>query len=120
MSAGRVRGWLAVGLMGGGTLFVLFGCTAPAPIAPAEQARVDSDTARIEHKIAAACLGSGLFKMADGAVAAALPAAEIPVVLVNAGVDLVCADPARFAGDVSTIEWLGRHLREAIAKHRGT
>jgi hypothetical protein len=100
-------------------LGLIAGCAGVAPPSPAELAREDADTIRIAAKIRHACLGSGLFKLADGAVAAAVPAAELPVALTNAGVDLVCANPERFAREASTIEWLGRELKAKIAEERG-
>jgi hypothetical protein len=48
--------------------------------------------------------------LAGGALEIAVPAATLPVAAVNAGVDKVCADPERFAADVSTEEWLLKNL----------
>jgi hypothetical protein len=59
-----------------------------------------------------------LFKMADGLAAALVPAADLPIAAVNAGVDLVCAHPERFAADISTLEWLARNLKAEIDRHR--
>jgi hypothetical protein len=61
-------------------------------------------------RIVAACTDSGLFKLAGGALEIAVPAATLPVAVVNAGVDKVCANPERFAGDVSTVEWVVKNL----------
>jgi hypothetical protein len=60
----------------------------------------------VTARIVAACTESGLFKIADGLAAAAVPAAALPVAVVNAGVDRVCADPAAFSADISTVEWV--------------
>jgi hypothetical protein len=64
----------------------------------------------VVQRIVAACTQSGLFKLAGGVAAIAVPAATLPVAVVNAGVDKVCADPERFAGDVSTVEWVVKNL----------
>ncbi len=64
----------------------------------------------LTERIVAACLQSGLFKLADGLVAAAVPAASLPIAIVNAGVDRVCADPERFSHDISTVEWVIQNL----------
>lgn len=67
----------------------------------------------VTQRIVQACTASGLFKAVDGALSAAVPAAALPVMVVNAGVDVVCRDPARFAGDVSTVEWVIKNLARA-------
>jgi hypothetical protein len=78
----------------------LAGCAVqPQPGDPAVTAR-----------IAGACVDSGLFKIADGIVAAAVPAASLPIAVVNAGVDRVCANPAAFSADLSTVEWVAKNL----------
>ncbi len=64
----------------------------------------------ITARIVSACLQSGLFKIADGFVAAAIPAASLPIAVLNAGVDRVCADPERFSADISTVEWVAKNL----------
>jgi hypothetical protein len=64
----------------------------------------------VARRIVAACTQSGLFKAADGALSAAVPAAALPVMVVNAGVDVVCRDPSRFAADISTVEWVVKNL----------
>jgi hypothetical protein len=71
----------------------------PQPADPATAARIIQ-----------ACTASGLFKAVDGALSAAVPAAALPVMVVNAGVDVVCRDPNRFAGDISTVEWVVKNL----------
>ena len=65
-------------------------------------------------RIVAACTDSGLFKLAGGALEIAVLAATLPVVVINAGVDKVCANPERFAGDVSTVEWVVKNLRTSL------
>jgi hypothetical protein len=78
----------------------LAGCAVqPQPGDPAVTAR-----------IVGACVNSGLFKIADGLVAAAVPAASLPIAVVNAGVDRVCANPAVFSADLSTVEWVAKNL----------
>ncbi len=64
----------------------------------------------LTERIIRACTQSGLFKLADGVVAAAVPAASLPIAVVNAGVDRVCADPERFSRDISTVEWVLKNL----------
>jgi hypothetical protein len=74
---------------------------------------------KVVSGITTACTDSGLFKLVDGAVTMALPAATLPVAVINAGVDKVCADPARFASDISTIEWVAKNLAGAAKKAAG-
>jgi hypothetical protein len=76
---------------------------------PAAVQRQPADPAVVQ-RILAACTQSGLFKLAGGALEIAVPAATLPVAVVNAGVDKVCADPERFAADVSTVEWVLKNL----------
>ncbi len=68
----------------------------------------------ITARIIAACTGSGLFKLVDGGVAMAVPAAALPVAVVNAGVDRVCADPVAFSADLSTVEWVAKNLASKL------
>ena len=79
-------------------VLLLVGCQ-PQPPDPA-----------VVQRILAACTQSGLFKLAGGALAIAVPASTLPLAVVNAGVDKVCADPERFAGDISTVEWVVKNL----------
>jgi hypothetical protein len=88
-------------------ILLLAGCQ-PVPIE-----RQPADPA-VAARIVAACTDSGLFKLAGGALEIAVPAATLPVAVINAGVDKVCADPERFAGDVSTVEWVAKNLRASI------
>jgi hypothetical protein len=69
---------------------------------------------KIADAIGRVCMSSGLFKIADGAVATFVPAADLPIILVNAGVDKVCANPAKFAADASTVEWVAQQFAAAI------
>ena len=72
-----------------------------------QQQPADPDVvARIER----ICTASGFFKLVNGAVVLAVPAAAIPIALLNAGVDQVCLDPERFAGDAATLKWLAKNL----------
>lgn len=73
---------------------------------------------KVTRDIARACLGSGLFKMAIGIGGriALGPAGDLPVSVVSAGVDKVCADPAAFAGDVSTAEWVAKNTLAAVKR----
>jgi len=68
---------------------------------------VTHDTAVIQGDIVSACLLSPLFKAAGGQLTAAVPAVTLPVDVVNAGVDIVCAAPAQYAAlDAETIDFL--------------
>ena len=59
-----------------------------------------------QKDIVDACMGSGLFKAADGVVTMFVPAATLPVDLVNAGLDVVCAHPNIFgAADARAADW---------------
>lgn len=86
-------------------LLVLAGCAMP-PVNP----QADSDTARIEQKIVRACVASGLFQIPEALVEAAVPLSVLPIAVLNAGTHLVCADPHRFAGDISSVEWVAKNL----------
>ncbi len=61
-------------------------------------------------RIVSACTASGLFKAVDGTLSAAVPAMALPAMVINAGIDIVCRDPARFAADLSTAEWVAKNL----------
>lgn len=69
--------------------------------------------------IVAACTVTGLFKpvvsAANGAIVAAVPAVALPVAVITAGVDKVCADPAKFASDLSTVAWVAKNLKTIAA-----
>jgi hypothetical protein len=60
--------------------------------------------------IAKVCMDSGLFKAVDGTLTIFVPAATLPVALINAGVDKVCASPIQFASDASTVAWLIKNI----------
>lgn len=80
----------------------LFGCGA-VPTQPADPA--------VTQRIVQACLASGLFKMGAGfGLSFAGPPGEIANQVLSAGIDRVCANPAAFAADVSTVEWVARNL----------
>ena len=84
-----------------GIVLLLSACT------PVQQQPADPDVvARIER----ICTASGFFKLVNGAVVLAVPAAAIPIALLNAGVDKVCLDPERFAADAATLKWLAKNL----------
>ena len=92
---------------------VLSGCSSMSsvPSRPANPAVV--------AKIVAACTARGLFRpviVAGETVAeAAVPVAALPIGLVRAGVDLVCANPSRFAADISTVEWVAKNIAGATS-----
>lgn len=92
-------------------LLVLAGALALAGCGAVRQPADPAVTARI----AQVCLASGLFTSVNSVAAGLVPVPGIALgaALVDAGVDKVCADPERFAGDVSTVEWLARNLPHA-------
>ena len=64
---------------------------------------------RIVTEIETACLGSGVFKTVAGVGLSFVPVPGFEAVAsmaLNAGVDRVCADPVRFAADITTVEWV--------------
>lgn len=77
----------------------IVGCVERQPSNPATVARIER-----------LCEDSGFFKLVNGAVVAAVPPASLPISIVNAGIDRVCLDPERFAGDISTVQWLAKNL----------
>ncbi len=82
------------------------GCTVPLP------------EPQIEAAIRTACVYSGLFEQVDAfGTLVPVPGVSFGIGLLNAGVDKVCSDPARYAGDISTIEWL---LAQFRAHPKGT
>ena len=78
-------------------ILALVSCgTVPQPADPA-----------VTQRIVAACMADGFFKMVGGRlVLAAVDPTRIAAPLIAAGVDIVCASPERFAGDISTVEWV--------------
>lgn len=94
---GKAKGYLAVA-----ALLAVSACSAivAQPANP-----------KVTAEIVKACLYSGLFKTADGMLTMAVPAASLPVSVINAGVDRVCAAPEKYAADISTIEWVVKNTR---------
>jgi hypothetical protein len=83
---------------------LLAGCTLSGNVA--------QDITAIQARIVHACLLSPLFRAAGGAVTIAVPAAVLPVDLVNAGVAIVCANPAFFAAQSATTDdWVLKVLK---------
>jgi hypothetical protein len=91
-------------------ILLLGGCASPGTGAGPGQPPTAADPATVQ-RIVAACTNSGLFKLAGGALEVAVPAATLPVAVVNAGVEKVCANPQQFADDVSTVDWVVKNLR---------
>lgn len=92
-----------------GLVLALASCSSlPATNAPAVNARAGT----IQAGIVQACVASGMFRMADTVVMIAVPISALPLAVINAGVDRVCADPARYARDAATVEWVVRNLRD--------
>lgn len=73
------------------------------------------DQDRIEKDIVFACVSSGLFKLGTTAAFSAVPAGALPAQIINDGIDRVCADPARVAGDTVKVAEIVGELR-ALAK----
>lgn len=65
------------------------------------------DRATITAEVQRACLLSPLFKDINGAVALAVPAANIPAELADAGITIVCTTP-ELVGDLNadTADWV--------------
>lgn len=94
------------------------GAAACSALPAADGSAVATDADRIEAQIAQACAASGLFKIVGGVASIAVPVAALPVSVIQAGVDRVCADPARFARDAGTVSWVMRNLRDITAPLR--
>ncbi len=86
----------------------LSSCSA-VPVQPA-----DPD---VVQRIVTACLASGLFKSGVGfGLSFAGPPGEIADRVISWGIDRVCADPVRFAGDISTVEWVVKNLAAVLRR----
>lgn len=73
----------------------------------------DQDQAIFLARVQEACLYSSLFKQVNGVIALAVPAATIPVDLANAGIVVVCTDPAFAAKiDANTADWVLKVIRD--------
>lgn len=99
-------GGFALAMLAGG---LLAGCAeglAGFQMQPADPAA----TARIVR----ACTASGLFKLADGFALSAVPGGPLAKTVIDAGVDRVCANPAAFAADISTAEWVVKNLSASV------
>lgn len=69
------------------------------------------------QRIVSACLASGLFKTGAGfGLSFAGPPGEIFSRILDAGVDKVCADPARYAADISTAGWVAKNLTDIVRR----
>jgi hypothetical protein len=68
-------------------------------------------------RIVQACQIDGVFKMLGGRlVLASVPVAGAVDAIIAAGVDRVCADPAAFAANVATAEWVAKNITAALAR----
>jgi hypothetical protein len=82
--------------------FTRCGGIVPQPADPAVTAR-----------IVAACTADGVFKSVGGRLVLSMvpvPGVATADQIVAAGVDRVCADPAAFSADLSTVEWVVKNL----------
>lgn len=89
-------------------LALLLSACGTVPTQPADPAVV--------ARIVQICLNSGLFKLAGDGISL-IPGAALPVQVIDAGIDKVCANPAAFAADVSTVQWLVKNLA-AVAQRK--
>src|SRR6185295_8286311 len=65
-------------------------------------------------RIRAACMADGVFKdMGGRLVLSMIPVPGVATAdrIISMGIDIVCANPERFAADLSTAEWVIRNLR---------
>ena len=68
--------------------------------------------------IVAACTADGVFKNFGGRlVLAAADPTRVAAPLIAAGVDVVCADPERFAADAATAAWVFKNI-SAVLRNR--
>lgn len=76
-----------------------------------------SDTARIEARIVSACVADGAFRpVVKAGVTIAVPVATVPLGILDAGIDIVCKNPERFANDIGTAEWVVKNIRDVLSK----
>lgn len=75
---------------------------------------------KVTAEIVNVCMGSGLFVAINSTLTSLVPVPGVAIAgsLVDAGVMQVCADPARFARDASTVIWLVKLLAAAIKSHQ--
>ena len=79
------------------------------PVQPADPA--------VTQRIVTACLASGLFKTGVGfGLSFAGPPGEIADRVISWGIDKVCADPARYAADAATVEWVVKNLAAVLRR----
>lgn len=95
--------------------FGLLAAALAACGAPPSPGSVPPDP-KLVSEIGTACMGSGFFKAADGVVTMFVPEATLPVALINAGVDKVCADPTAIAGDVALAKYWISYLKGLTKK----
>ena len=87
----------------------------PAACAGIERQPADPSTVAA---IEAACTADGVFVRFGGRlVLSAADPTGIAAPLAAAGVDRVCADPARFASGISTATWVARNI-SAVLRNR--
>jgi hypothetical protein len=65
----------------------------------------------VMRKIAEACAIYQAAKLGAGIAAGLVPTAGSAIAIIEAFTDPVCADPAKFAGDIATIEWVLKNAR---------
>ncbi len=87
---------------------VLTGCVSPPPAQPPNP--------NVTKRIVEICTHSGFFKVVNGIVSTAYPAAGLPVSLLDMGIDKVCMNPEKYSSDISTVEWLLRNMPRQTAK----
>jgi len=73
----------------------------------------------VTARIVAACMADGVFKNVGGRLVLSMvpvPGVGAADQILAAGVDKVCADPAAFAGDISTAEWVAENIAAALRR----
>ena len=69
----------------------------------------------VVQKIADACAVYQAAKVSTGIAAGFVPAAGSAIAIIEAFTDPMCADPAKFAGDIATVEWVVKNARAVKA-----
>lgn len=92
---------------------VLASCSTSVPPQPANP-KVVSD-------IVSACTIDGVFKNVGGRlVLQSLPYVGAADSIIAVGIDRVCSDPQRYAGDLATASWVLRNLRAILRRSSGS
>jgi hypothetical protein len=72
-----------------------------------------ADQAILLQEVQTACLYTPIFKQVNGIITLAVPAATIPADFVDAGLTIVCTDPAFTAKiDANTADWVMKVIHD--------